>query len=416
MIFLWHFLFNSFQLYRSRRLNKGSQEWKDIFKATTSGAAIFILIGHVFRIGVFTPLFMVFFWFSSTILTVLFRRVLRYALNRVRLHGRNLRSILIVGTNRRAYDFAHMIEEKRELGYRVIGYVDNNIYLSNGGIRLLGTMESFPVIIRNHVIDEVVVTLPVKSCYEKIQKIIQQAEEQGITIRYLSDLFGTKIARLKGEMVEDFSLMTMNCGPQDGWQHLAKQITDIILASTLILLTLPLMLFVAVAIKLTSPGPVFFLQKRVGQNKRQFRLCKFRTMMIGAENMQSELEDRNEMDGPVFKMKNDPRVTKIGRLLRKTSIDELPQLFNVFKGDMSLVGPRPLPVRDYNGFNKDWQLRRFSILPGITCTWQINGRNDTAFEKWMKMDMEYIDNWNLSSDFKILIKTIPAVLRRNGAA
>lgn len=197
---------------------------------------------------------------------------------------------------------------------------------------------------------------------------------------------------------------------------MAKRAIDITLGSVLIIAISPLMAIAAIAIKLSSPGSVFFTQDRVGYNKRIFNLFKFRTMMVGAEKLQGDLEEQNEMDGPVFKIKDDPRIFKVGRWLRKWSIDELPQLFNVIKGDMSLVGPRPLPVRDYNGFDKDWQRRRFSVLPGITCTWQINGRNDISFEDWMKMDMEYIDNWKLSRDLKILFKTIPAVIKGKGAA
>lgn len=170
-----------------------------------------------------------------------------------------------------------------------------------------------------------------------------------------------------------------------------------------------------ILIKLDSPGPVFFIQKRVGYNKRLFKAYKFRTMIKGAEKQQSKLEQLNEMSGPVFKIKNDPRITKIGRIMRKTSIDELPQLFNVLKGDMSLIGPRPLPVRDYERFEEEWHKRRFSIRPGLTCLWQINGRNGMSFDKWVELDMEYIDNWSLLLDLKILIKTIPAVFKGSGA-
>ena len=153
----------------------------------------------------------------------------------------------------------------------------------------------------------------------------------------------------------------------------------------------------------------------MGLNKRRFKLYKFRTMTDGAEARQEELECFNEACGPVFKIKNDPRITRLGRFLRKTSIDELPQLFNVLKGDMSLVGPRPLPVRDYNGFSEDWQRRRFSVRPGITCLWQVNGRSNTSFEHWMELDMKYIDTWSFQLDLKILLLTIPAVLRGSGA-
>jgi lipopolysaccharide/colanic/teichoic acid biosynthesis glycosyltransferase len=161
---------------------------------------------------------------------------------------------------------------------------------------------------------------------------------------------------------------------------------------------------------------VFFRQERVGINKRKFHIYKFRTMISDAEAMMPKLEQQNEMDGPVFKIKNDPRITPVGRFLRRTSIDELPQLFNVLIGEMSLVGPRPLPVRDFQGFNEDWQRRRFSVRPGITCLWQINGRNAITFEQWMKMDIQYLDEWSLWLDLKILALTIPAVLKGTGAA
>jgi lipopolysaccharide/colanic/teichoic acid biosynthesis glycosyltransferase len=190
----------------------------------------------------------------------------------------------------------------------------------------------------------------------------------------------------------------------------------LVVSLVLILLFSPLFLIVALLTKVTSPGPAFFTQERLGLNKRRFRMYKFRTMVIDAEERQADLEELNEADGPVFKIKSDPRITPIGKLLRKASIDELPQLFSVLKGDMSLVGPRPLPVRDFEGFDQDWHRRRFSVRPGITCLWQVNGRSDILFEDWMKLDMQYIDNWSLSLDFKILLMTVPAVLKGSGAS
>jgi lipopolysaccharide/colanic/teichoic acid biosynthesis glycosyltransferase len=178
----------------------------------------------------------------------------------------------------------------------------------------------------------------------------------------------------------------------------------------------PLMGVIALAIKSTSPGPVCFDQDRVGLNKRRFRLYKFRTMVVDAEQRLAELENRNEVSGPVFKMIRDPRLTPLGAFLRRTSLDELPQLLNVLRGDMSLVGPRPLPVRDYRGFTQDWHRRRFSVRPGITCLWQVCGRSAIPFDRWMELDMEYIDQWSLMLDMKILLKTIPAVLKRSGAS
>ena len=202
----------------------------------------------------------------------------------------------------------------------------------------------------------------------------------------------------------------------EGWPVLIKRILDITVSVILLAICAPLLILTAILIKLTSPGPVLFMQNRLGFNKRRFKICKFRTMVADAEQKISQIEHLNEASGPVFKIKNDPRITALGKFLRKTSIDELPQLFNVLKGDMSLVGPRPLPVRDYEGFDQDWQRRRFSVRPGITCLWQIKGRSSIPFEKWMQLDLQYIDGWSLWLDFEILLKTIPAVLKGSGAA
>jgi lipopolysaccharide/colanic/teichoic acid biosynthesis glycosyltransferase len=174
-------------------------------------------------------------------------------------------------------------------------------------------------------------------------------------------------------------------------------------------------LLVAALIRLTSKGPVFFRQTRIGYGKRPFEILKFRTMVVDAEKLMSQVEHLNETNGPTFKLKNDPRITPLGRFLRKSSLDEIPQLVNVFLGDMSLVGPRPLPVRDYEGFSKDWHRRRFSVKPGITCLWQVMGRSSISFDEWMALDMRYIDQWSVWLDIKILFQTIPAVFRGSGA-
>jgi exopolysaccharide biosynthesis polyprenyl glycosylphosphotransferase len=194
-----------------------------------------------------------------------------------------------------------------------------------------------------------------------------------------------------------------------------KRGLDIVLSAALLVVLAPLMLLVAALIRVTSPGPVLFTQSRLGYNKRRFNIYKFRTMTNDAEARINEVEHLNEVSGPVFKIKNDPRITRVGQFLRRTSIDELPQLLNVLKGDMSLVGPRPLPVRDYEGFDQNWQRRRFTVRPGITCLWQINGRSSIPFEKWMLLDLQYIDTWSLWLDCEILFRTIPAVLKGYGA-
>jgi len=216
--------------------------------------------------------------------------------------------------------------------------------------------------------------------------------------------------------LEDSSQVLAAGGSAEPFPAMIKRMLDCLFSAVLLVLLAPLLLTIGVLVRLTSPGPVFFRQTRVGLNKRQFSIFKFRTMVANAEQLQDELLNLNEMTGPVFKITKDPRVTPLGRVLRKTSIDELPQLFNVLKGDMSLVGPRAMSLRDYQLFDQDWQRRRFSVKPGITCLWQIHGRNAVPFEKWMELDMQYIDKWSLWLDFKILARTVPAVLRGTGAA
>jgi lipopolysaccharide/colanic/teichoic acid biosynthesis glycosyltransferase len=188
-----------------------------------------------------------------------------------------------------------------------------------------------------------------------------------------------------------------------------------VISSIMLLALAPILLTIAVLIKLTSEGPVFFAQTRLGYGKRPFQILKFRTMVQNAEKLIAQVEYLNETQRPTFKLKNDPRITPLGKFLRKTSLDELPQLINVLVGDMSLVGPRPLPLRDYQGFSQDWHRRRFSVKPGITCLWQVMGRSSIGFDEWMALDMGYIDQWSVWLDIKILFQTIPAVFRGSGA-
>jgi lipopolysaccharide/colanic/teichoic acid biosynthesis glycosyltransferase len=198
---------------------------------------------------------------------------------------------------------------------------------------------------------------------------------------------------------------------------LVKRAMDLVGGAVGLTMLAPVMIVIAIAIKLSGgPGPVIFSQQRFGLNKRRFSMYKFRTMVIGAEALQAGLETRNEASGPVFKIRDDPRVTPLGRFLRRMSLDELPQLFNVVRGDMSLVGPRPLPVRDVHKFSESWLMRRFSVPPGVTGLWQISGRSDLEFDRWVMLDLEYIDGWSLGLDLQILAKTVPAVLWGRGAA
>ncbi len=418
-LIVWYILFNVFGLYHSRRLSTRLNEIRNVVMATSLGTLIIFLASIVFSIEMITPLFLVIFWDISSGITIISRLILRYVLGRIRFHGRNLRHLVIVGTNLRAIEFAKRIESKPELGYRIIGFVDNEWSgipeFQKNGYRLVSNLSFFPDFIRDHVVDEVAISLPVRSFYSQISEIVARCEEQGIIVRYLSNIFNLKEGQSASERLEDSHSVAVYTGAMRGWQVPVKHILDFFGGVVLIGLFSPVLIVVSILIRITSPGPVFFVQERVGVGKRRFHLYKFRTMVKDAEKKMADLEQLNEVTGPVFKIKDDPRITGIGRFLRKTSIDELPQLFNVVRGDMSMVGPRPLPVRDYQGFDEDWHRRRFSVRPGITCLWQVNGRSNTSFDKWMELDMEYIDNWSLALDFKILFKTIFAVLRASGA-
>jgi exopolysaccharide biosynthesis polyprenyl glycosylphosphotransferase len=306
------------------------------------------------------------------------------------------------------------------LGYRLVGFVDDEWVGTEEfrglGYSILADCAHFPTFLRERVVDEVTLALPMKSLYLQASRIAARCEEQGIIVRFLSNIFDLRQEQSDGNRFDQDTVVTPYTYQVEGWPIIVKRVLDIVISLASLILLSPFLLIVAALTKCDSPGPVFFSQERVGLNKRRFRMYKFRSMFDGAEKRQAELEDRNELSGPVFKIRDDPRITPLGRFLRKSSIDELPQLINVLKGDMSLVGPRPMAVRDYERFDEDWQRRRFSVCPGITCLWQIKGRNSIPFNHWMDLDMRYIDNWSLWLDLKILAKTIPAVLKGTGAA
>jgi exopolysaccharide biosynthesis polyprenyl glycosylphosphotransferase len=420
LMLIWHQIFKMFRMYASRRFDRRWDETRDIVKATTLGTALILAAGLTAHIALVTREFLFVFWVAVTILTVASRLVLRTMLRQIRLHGRNLRDILMVGSNARAVQFACKIRANQTLGYRIKGFVDQEwpgmSDIEESGFHRVCDFDGLLSYLRTNVVDEVVVALPMRTMHSQASQVAAICEEQGIVIRFVSTLFDGKISRPRVEELEGDSLITHYTGTLEGWPVVVKRIVDIVFSAILLVLLSPVLLLTALLIKLTSPGPVMFVQKRLGLGKRHFGIYKFRTMVVDAEKRMKEIEHLNEVSGPVFKIKNDPRITPLGKFLRKTSIDELPQLLNVFKGDMSLVGPRPLPIRDYEGFSEDWQRRRFSVRPGITCLWQIGGRSGISFEKWMELDLQYIDKWSLMLDFQILLKTIPAVLRGSGAA
>ena len=275
---------------------------------------------------------------------------------------------------------------------------------------MTGGLEDLKVIIENHVVDEVVITLPMKSFYSEIEQIITVCEQVGVEVKIPTDLFSLRLAKSSISNYHDIQVLEFYTSPKMTPQLIIKRGIDVLVSAILLLVLSPILLLIAFLINMTSKGPVLFSQQRIGYNGRNFNCLKFRSMVENAEALKKDLASLNEQEGPVFKMKNDPRVTKVGQFLRKTSMDELPQLFNVLKGEMSLVGLRPPVPGEVSEYELESR-RRLSMKPGITCLWQVNGRNSIPFEKWMELDRNYIDNWTLWLDMKILFQTIPAILK-----
>ena len=412
----WHLALLSAKAYRSHRLS-GKFPAVEILSGISTGALSVGALALLFQPEGIRLNVMVHVWWISALTTLATRIMLWGFLVSLRNRGRNLRFALIVGSGQRAMDLITHIFGTAA-GYRVIGYVDNlaqNESRHLPGVKYLGTVDMLPHILASRVVDEVFVVLPMRSHYDSTSQVIRHCEEQGIPVRIPCDLFVPGNCGQYFDVIEGTPILSLVPSDVSIWYLVLKRILDIGVAAVLLILLAPLYIAVALRIKYDSPGPVFFVQRRVGINKRLFPLIKFRTMCVNSEAMQSRLDHLNEAGGPVFKIRDDPRVTHLGRFLRRSSIDELPQLFNVLVGHMSLVGPRPLPLRDVEGFKLDWQRRRFSVRPGITCLWQVSGRSSISFDQWMRLDMDYIDRRSLLLDLSILLQTIPAVLKKTGA-
>jgi exopolysaccharide biosynthesis polyprenyl glycosylphosphotransferase len=419
-LLVWHFLFSVFGLYRSMRLSSRWEEVREICGATTLGTIVIAAAALTFRIWVVSRVFLLLFWVMTTGLVILSRMVIRAALSYARRHGRNTRNLLVIGTNARALTLVERIQGKPDLGYRILGFADEQWdgldEFKKQGYPLVADLETLPAYVRRNVVDEIVLALPIRSFHTLASRIAWVCEQQGIIVRFMPNIFDLKEAKHRAdELGGEEALISHDSTIADAWGLAMKRVLDVVISTLAIILLSPVMVLTAALVKLTAPGPIFFIQKRLGRNKRMFEIYKFRTMVVDAEKRLKDIEHQNEVSGPVFKIKNDPRVTPLGRFLRKTSIDELPQLFNVLKGEMSLVGPRALSRRDFLLFDTDAHRRRFSVKPGITCLWQVNGRNSIGFEKWMELDLQYIDEWSIWLDLQILARTVPAVWRGTGA-
>ncbi|HEU4587938.1 MAG TPA: sugar transferase [Gemmatimonadales bacterium] len=411
----WRAAFLSCRLYDGRVLDRWARYPLQVLGASVLAVVPVVLVQISSRSQAFAPQGIGFFWFG----TLLGLLLLRTALGTVSTHPafQPERAVVVVGSGPRARRVLDLLAEDSEHRNRVVGFVESDLAAVPAAERrgVLGSIDQLESILMNQPVDEVLIALPMKSRYDDIERAIAECERAGIASSYLADAFDCALARPRLRGSDELPMVTLRTVADD-WRVIVKRAFDLIGASVLLLGLAPLLLAAVLAVRCSGPGPIFFMQERYGYRKRRFRMYKLRTMVDGAERLQGTLETQNEARGPVFKIRDDPRITRVGRLLRRTSLDELPQLFNVLRGEMSLVGPRPLPVRDVSRFSEAWLMRRFSVVPGMTGLWQVSGRSNLNFEDWIALDLQYIDRWSLMLDLRILLKTVPAVVRGTGAS
>ena len=421
VLIIWSILFFTYHSYHSHRTVPLTRETLTTLRVVLAGSVILATLAYLLPLRQLSRSWFALFVILSASLLVLQRIFLRVLARYVRANGLNYRTVLIVGTGRRAIEVARMISGHKYWGYKILGFVSDGHRLSNGwaSYRVFGFVPDLKNVLENRVdfpepIDEIVFAVTRKKL-DEMKQIFLMCEELGIRTRVAMNFFSNRVARIELEELEGIPFLTFTTTPSNETQLAFKRLLDVAVAMVILVFSLPAILIAAIGIKLTSPGSILFKQQRIGLNGRIFMLYKFRTMIEDAHERRGEVSHLNEMSGPVFKLKADPRVTTIGRILRRFSLDELPQLWNVLKGDMSVVGPRP-PVPEEVASYRRWHRRRLSMKPGLTCLWQISGRNNIDFDRWMQLDLQYIDNWSPSLDLKILLRTIPAVLSGRGAS
>jgi len=407
----WMISSNVNRVYQSRRFMSVGLESKQIIKAHAVTFAITITSVTLFQPSLIHNRFMFYFEAIAVCLTLGVHLIVRLMLQAWRKIGRNTRYVLILGSGQAAHSYLDKVNKNPQLGYKVVGYLAPE---RNGlEIPYLGDYSNLEIVMGMKIVDLTVITAPLSD--ERVKGCLELIDIMGKTVTVLLDETVAKVARSRPIDFGGLPMVAYDGRPRRPWHEFAKRGMDVILTGIGLVVISPILLTIAIAVKVSAEGPVLFGQERVGLNGRTFKMYKFRSMVVDAEELKAKLAHLNEMSGPVFKITNDPRVTTVGRFLRKTSLDELPQLWNVIRGDMSLVGPRPPLPSEVNMYDPKHR-KRLAVKPGITCIWQISGRNEVDFEEWMEMDAEYVDRWSLWMDVEILAKTVPVVLMRKGAS
>lgn len=393
----WILLFSITGLYSTKNSRVGLLELSKILSSVSIGVTLMIVWIFLSKTEFFSRLIVIYAWVDITILVYIFRFFLKQLYYYFLKKGKGIKRVLIVGKNDNSVKLSRIFQNNFRYGMHVEKIIDSN------------AISKIEEIIEKYRIDEVIITdekLPEKDA----SKILDYCQIVGINFKMSPSLFKAKITALEFDIVDSIPLLELKRTPLDGWGTIIKRIVDIIFSIVFIILFLPAMLIIALIIKFTSPGPVLFKQSRVGLRKN-FNFIKFRSMHINAEKLH---KDYIKKYGNMFKLKNDPRVTLFGRFMRKTSLDELPQFFSVLCGDMSIVGPRP-PMPEEVKFYSNQEKKRLGVKPGITGLWQVSGRSNTSFEEWVRLDVYYIENWSLWLDFSIMVKTLWAIFRKDGA-
>ncbi len=418
VLLLWNLLF---ALIRSRR-NGFAQDWFEVIQEVSltvfAGTVLISAAIFVLKYDFISRPFIAIFALLNFLFLCAFRLYAKTGVSQFANLLDGERHVLIVGTSEKAARVAEVLEQAHQWGYKLVGIVQEPNGHANPGVidpRLreypgIGT-EELGEVLRNHIVDEVIFVVA-KEALARLEEVFLICEEEGIKTRVMLSFFPHVTSKIYLEALQDLPLLTFSTTPENEYLLFIKNILDVFLASVALAVLSPLLLIIALLIKLTSRGAVIFKQVRCGLGGRKFVMYKFRSMILEAEEVRGQLNHLNEMSGPVFKLRNDPRCTLLGKWLRRFSIDELPQLVNILKGDMSFVGPRP-PIPEEVEHYERWQRRRLRMKPGLTCLWQVQGR-DTDFSEWMKLDLQYIDTWSLLLDFKICLKTIPIVLLGKG--